>query len=521
MGMIFRRSERRPVPRSAERVSKGDRTVARWRSRGKLRTAAIETADGGTEYVTVENAVYSARYRDHAGRPVERSTGCRDETAARQTLAKWEREVEQVRAGVLDAGDLATAKAGAGDIGIQIDAYGRSLTAAAVTEAYRANALRAVRRLVAELGIAAVRDLKRDKLERWLADAVAAGMGARTRNYYRDAAVRFANWLRESGRLAAHDLGRLPKADERADPKRKRRAMTEDEFARLLAVAESRPLDDARTVRRGANKGRAVARLTAAESARLAAVGRERVPIYRTFVTTGLRLNELKTLTVAQLDLTPGREGLQLDCADEKNRAGSTVPLRADLAADLRQWVADNGLAAADRLFTVPAGLRRILDRDMRAAGIAKRDERGRTVDVHALRTTFGTWLSVAEVAPRTAQAAMRHGDISLTMGTYTDAKLLDVRRAVEQLPGHAAPKPPTKPSRPCDAEGHLGAPAGTNGRTSGASGRGQAVAGNPRNSNEKAPVTSCDVTGAESGYPDLNRRPLAPKASGTPAKAP
>jgi site-specific recombinase XerD len=41
------------------------------------------------------------------------------------------------------------------------------------------------------------------------------------------------------------------------------------------------------------------------------------------------------------------------------------------------------------------------------AAGIPKRDDRGRTVDVHALRHTFGTHLSKNGVAPRTAQAAM------------------------------------------------------------------------------------------------------------------
>ncbi len=44
--------------------------------------------------------------------------------------------------------------------------------------------------------------------------------------------------------------------------------------------------------------------------------------------------------------------------------------------------------------FVSPPGLARILDRDLKLAGIPKRDERGRTVDVHAMRHTFGTWLS-------------------------------------------------------------------------------------------------------------------------------
>ncbi len=99
-------------------------------------------------------------------------------------------------------------------------------------------------------------------------------------------------------------------------------------------------------------------------------------------------------------------------------------------------------------LFTVPAGLVRILDRDLVAAGIARRvevspgkwkidtrDERGRTVDVHALRHTFGTLLSKGGVLPRTAQAAMRHSKIDLTMNVYTDPKLLDVAGAMDTLP--------------------------------------------------------------------------------------
>jgi hypothetical protein len=86
-------------------------------------------------------------------------------------------------------------------------------------------------------------------------------------------------------------------------------------------------------------------------------------------------------------------------------------------------------------LFTVPAGLVRILDRDLRLAGIPKVDERGRTVDVHAFRHTFGTLLSKGGVRPRTAQAAMRHSTIDLTMNVYTDPKLLDVAGAMEALP--------------------------------------------------------------------------------------
>ncbi len=86
-------------------------------------------------------------------------------------------------------------------------------------------------------------------------------------------------------------------------------------------------------------------------------------------------------------------------------------------------------------LLYVPTGLVRILNGDLSAAGIPKRDERGWTVDVHAIRHTFVTLLSKAGVPPRTAQAAARHSSMDLTMNVYTDPKLLDVQGALDALP--------------------------------------------------------------------------------------
>jgi integrase len=221
---------------------------------------------------------------------------------------------------------------------------------------------------------------------------------------------------------------------------------------RLLDTARRRPLIEALTIRRGARKGQTAGKVKPETQARLEEIGRERVLIYKTLVLTGLRKGELESLTVGQLYLDSSAAFAELNAADEKNREGNAVPIWADLADDLRAWLAgklqrlqqqarENGeplplrLPAEMPLFNVPKGLRRILDRDLMLAGIPKRDERGRTVDVHALRTTFGTLLSKGGVAPRTAQAAMRHSDISLTMNVYTDPKLLDVHGALNALP--------------------------------------------------------------------------------------
>ncbi len=274
----------------------------------------------------------------------------------------------------------------------------------------------------------------------------------------------FANWCARTGRVAANPLAHVATADDRADCRRKRRAFTDDELTRLLDAARRRPLTEALTVQRGKRLGQQGARIGAATRERLERLGRERALIYRTLVHTGLRKGELASVTVSQVELDGPVPYLVLHAKDEKNRKGSEIPLRADTAAELRAWLEEK-LAVAQatareqgdsiparlppttKLVDVPSGLIRIFDRDLVFAGIAriekrggkevviKTDDRGRTIDIHALRHTFGTHLSRAGVPLRTAQAAMRHSDPSLTANVYTDPKLLDIAGALESLP--------------------------------------------------------------------------------------
>ena len=185
-------------------------------------------------------------------------------------------------------------------------------------------------------------------------------------------------------------------------------------------------------VRTGPNKGELIAKLSDERRSELEKTGYERALIYKTAILTGLRFNELQTLKVG--DVSFGDVPfIKLQRKNEKNKKGSTVALRSDLAVDLKAWC--EGKVNVDLVFSVPKGLLRILNRDLKAADIPKIDSEGFVVHVHALRHSFGTHLSIAGVSPRVAQAAMRHSNISLTMNTYTDARLLDTSAAVESLP--------------------------------------------------------------------------------------
>jgi len=450
---VYRKTFTKPLPSGAKTFTRKGEKFARWKdAKGKTRTATVTTGKDGSERLLIEAKTFTAKYRDGSGIVREVATGCRDETAARAVLGEMVKRAVHVKSGIVTAAQDAVIDHQSTPLSEHVAAWLDYLTGKGVTVKRRNGNESYLRRLMDVCGFSRLADLNRSAVEKHLARLAADSISAAVRNGFRSAAVAFCNWCVTTRRLVTNPLDGIPKANEKADPRRHRRALSENELRRLLAVARRRPLLDTMTVRRGKHKGEVAAKLRDETKARLERLGRERALIYKTLVCTGLRKGELASLTVGQLDLDGPRPCLLLHAADEKNRQGSCIQLRTDLAADLRQWIDDKqtwhrndpGMSTGPvplrlppdtRLFTVPAGLVRILDRDLKAAGIAKRDDRGWTVDVHALRHSFGTLLSKGGVAPRTAQAAMRHSSIDLTMNVYTDPQLLDVAGAMEALP--------------------------------------------------------------------------------------
>jgi hypothetical protein len=100
MGNLFKKQYTKPLPAGAELVERKGERSARWRDRrGNLRTGNVTTGEDGKPRLLCESRAWYARYRDHAGLVVEQSRECHDEAAARQVLARWEREAERIRAG--------------------------------------------------------------------------------------------------------------------------------------------------------------------------------------------------------------------------------------------------------------------------------------------------------------------------------------------------------------------------------------------------------------------------------------
>ncbi|MDB5297243.1 MAG: hypothetical protein JWO31_3226 [Phycisphaerales bacterium] len=505
MGAIYRVTYTKPLPAGAELFTRGGERHARWTDRkGRKRTAKVTVGRDGTDRIVLESATHVAKYRDGAGVVRTVGTGCRMKDAASAVLRGLTDRAQLVKAKVLTVAQDAVANHASTATDEHAAAYLLALGRKA-SRLHVANVRRLLTRVCRECRFVQLSDLRGDALEGWLARRQQEGMSARTVNTHLSAVVGFANWCCENDRLIVNPFERVAKADERAGRRRTRRSLTDDELVRLLAVARQRPLAefgrtaekvepdpsrpkranwrrvplDYATLAMAVERARLVLSKRPDFVAELERRGRERALVYKALVLTGLRKGELASLTVGQLDLNPERPYVVLAVADEKNRQGSEIPLRPDLAADLRSWLSDRageqraatrmkfGRGRSDRnpasepVFDVPTGLIRILDRDLVAAGIPKRDDRGRTVDVHAMRTTFGTHLSKGGVSLRTAQAAMRHSRPDLTANVYTDPRLLDVAGALDVLP-ELSLGPTTGDSVRSRATGTDGAPAPT-----------------------------------------------------------
>ena len=448
MATLIKKQFTKPIPAEAKIVSrtvKGEsKQFAQWIDRKGKRRSAELTAGG--DRIKAEAATWTAKFRDGEGVVCEVATGCRDKQAAQSVLDELLRRAELVKAKVLSPDQDRIANHAGTPLSEHIEAFldyqrrkGKHPDRVKhyETKLYETAEACKFRTLC---------DLSVDRLERWMSDERSGerDLGTAVYNGYRESWLAFGNWCigkRVTGkqthfngekRLLANPFDGMARLNEKSDRRRRARALTEDELTRLLDAARRRPLEHAMTVYRGANKGKLLAKVPEDRRQQLERLGTERALIYKTAVLTGLRLNELRTLVCR--DLSFGDVPfIKLSHCNEKNRQGSTLAIRSDLAAELREWT--SGRERGDRVFDVPAGLLRIMNRDLKAAGIPKKDADGCVVHVHALRHSFGTHLSKAGVAPRVAQAAMRHSNISLTMGTYTDARLLDTSEAIEALP--------------------------------------------------------------------------------------
>jgi len=334
------------------------------------------------------------KYRSHGetGKPLCVSLGTSDKQTAERLRSEKLAEFERERAGILAPKPMR--EAAACELSKLIATFVQDVRARGKAVRYADNLETRLGSLAAACGWKRLRDVTPESFVAWRSGQQLA---PKTLNEYLNAASGLLNWLQRHGRVPANPLRAVGKAETRGRETRQRRALTDNELARLFKAA-------------GARKA-----------------------VYVTAVYTGLRRGELEQLEWRDVHLEDvAQPFLEVRASTTKNHQKATIMLHPDVIEALCEHKA-RGRGRGDCIFVVPTI--ETFRNDLTRAGIAYEDAQGRFADFHSLRVTFCTNLQRAGVPQRVAQEIMRHSDPKLTAKVYTDTASLHTWSAIEKLP--------------------------------------------------------------------------------------
>lgn len=349
-----------------------------------------------------------ARYEDAHG--VTRQVAlCEDKQAAQAMLIDIVRRVDRIRAGIVDPQDdqLATA------VRDHVEGYRSHLEAKARSDSHVKETMRLIGDIVDECRLKILADLQSadDRLEQYLARRRRDGASHRTVNADLAAIRSLCRWLVQRHRMLRDPTTSLEALNVHEDRRRERRALNDGEAQALIDAT------------------------FASQRAFRNLAGPERAMLYLLSQRTGLRRRELQTVTPASFDFSASPPILTVPAGRSKRRRLEKLPLPQDVAEAFRAFLEGRPRDAP----VWPGGWWRrsaeMIRSDLAEAEIPVEDDAGRVIDFHGQRTTFITNLSRAGVPPAMAQKLARHSDVRLTLGTYTQLDMSDMKAAVEQLP--------------------------------------------------------------------------------------
>ncbi len=393
---------------------------------------------GGCYYIT---------YQVRPGRR-KTVTGCKDRAATEALARKLEADAMLRREGVIDARAEKLAQWESAPIEQHLDAFEQAMQGKGSTAKHIRSTLAYIRRLSEACGFERPADIDAARVAAHVAHLKREGAGARAINARLTAYKSFTRWMFRNERLRTDPMMQVAKLNAKADRRRQRRALSDEEVAWLISATE---------------KDGVVARMA----------GPERSMLYRLAVETGLRASELRSLTPESFGLADlDRATVMVAAAYSKHRRDDVVPLRRDLADALVAFLEDGPARTA--VFAMPTRTAEMMKADLEAARqkwiddaptgkerkarehsgfLTYKDPSDRIADFHALRHTFITRLARSGVAPAVAKSLARHSTITLTMDHYTHTLIEDERAALARLPELGAKAPAKEPVRATSTE--------------------------------------------------------------------
>lgn len=275
---------------------------------------------------------------------------------------------------------------------------------------------RRIERVLAEAKITEYSQLDAVKAVKAIASLQAKGefSTTTTANRYRECLRAWSRWMKRHGRWPVNVLEEMPKFKGDSNSSRRRAILSEGQFSQLLAVTK---------------KGPPKRNLS----------GESRFWLYLVASQTGLRAQELNSLSPSSFHLKSFPAFVQVDCTVSKRRTLDRIELRADFAKLLASWL--NGKPRHERLW---GGSRSwwykaasILREDLMAAGIPSEVQTPdglALIDFHSFRAYRVTQAILSGANSRVVLATVRLSSEAL-LDRYAKIPQSEITACTEAIP--------------------------------------------------------------------------------------
>ena len=446
MAQVIKITTTKVLPPNAVTVQKGDERFFVIRRAGKPVMCPLTPC--GTKY-RIESRKWYAQYNGIDGK-VKRRPAFTDKSASLKLAEELEKRATMRRMGCATTGEtlfeLSMAEL--------IERFAKYLQSKNNTPDYCKMTEGRIRKLCEGAGIRVWGQLTPSAVLAWLsAERESKSMGIKTSNYYLIAIKELCNWAVNESIASENPLRSAKPMNAEGDVRRRRRAITTDEFVLLVdAAMNGKPIQ-------GMN-------------------GPERALLYVVAAWTGFRRGELASLTVSQLQLDGVDPTITVSAAYSKRRRRDVIPLHPSVVELIREWLVVNPKKSSDKVFDLASSngyirsTSKMMAADLAAARAAwieeEKDDDAKAkrkasdflsyesndsafADFHANRHTFITNLGRSNVSPKLAQTLARHSDIRLTFDIYTHVDQDEQAAAVSTLPSPPPLTRGTKAEKPGD----------------------------------------------------------------------
>jgi site-specific recombinase XerD len=405
---IYKQTYTEPLPNDAQLISRDGRQYARFTRKGKTVEAPV-TKDG--HRVIRQTRKYYAELRDENGRVTYIPLSA-DRMVSHTMLRDIERKAERIKNGL----ELPDSYRLDGPIDDLVRSFQKHLKAKGTSARQIREKSNRILRIIAACSFKRWNDISGSKVEHFLTDLHEGtdgecGRSARTVNSYLESIRHFCTWVEKEKRASFSPVAHLYSLNVNTDRRHVRRALTIEQCRSLLAVTKHRP---------------DIYHMS----------GAERALMYRVALESGIRANEIKTITVGRCHLDTDPPTMTVIAGYRKQRKERIQPIPRNLAKVLKDYIGNR--RAKEPLFPNMPGipnLSKMIRRDLAAANIPYKDVEDRVVDFHALRHTYATNLARAGVHPKVAMDLLGHSDINLTMAYYSHTEIKERGASLENLP--------------------------------------------------------------------------------------